>query len=487
MSRIALVLLQALLALLAFASSAAAQVQSIQDLRYPPLAGFDIPRPQRVELENGLVILLLEDRELPLVEATALVRAGSALDPAGKVGLAALGGAVLRSGGTQALAGDRLDDWLETRGAAIEAAVTEDSTRVTLTSLKQDFPEALRVYADVLRRPAFDAGKLEVERTKAVAEVARQNDQMLEILFRELDEIVYGPESAYGRTATHATLGAVSRDDLVAWHRQGFHPERTILGLVGDFSSEEALRWVRDAFGDWQRGPAAKPAAPSWRETPSPGVYVVEKNDVRQSGVALGHLGVKRDHPDYYALEVLNAIFGTATSSRLFTNVRTRKGLAYMVGGQVATRWDHPGLARLFMTTKVSTTGAGIEALLEEARNLTASPPTEAEVERARRGLLDSFIFRVDSRRAVMNQQLAVELHGYPQDWLQRYRSGIEAVTPAQVRDAAARHLRPGDLAIVVVGPAEGRDRPLTDFGKVTPVDISVPGAGGASKTKKEP
>ena len=480
---------RALALLLALAAPVAAQVDSVKDLRYPPLAGFDIPRPQRIELENGLVVLLLEDRELPLVEATALVRAGSAQDPSDKVGLAQLGGAVLRSGGTETLAGDRLDDWLETRGAAIEAGVTEDSARITLSSLKKDFPEALKVYADVLRRPAFDAQKLEVERNKAVGEVSRQNDQMLGILFREFDEIVYGPESAYGRTETYATLGAIRREDLAAWHRQGFHPDRTIIGLVGDFSSEEALRWVRDAFGDWKRGPSdqeTRPAAPSWREKPSPGVYVVEKNDVSQSGVVIGHLGVKRDHPDYYALEVLNTVFGTATSSRLFSNVRTRKGLAYMVGGQVASRWDHPGVARLFMTTKVGTTGAGIEALLEEARNISANPPTEAEVERARRGLLDSFIFRVDSRRAVMNQQLALELHGYPQDWLQRYRSGIESVTPAQVRDAAARHLRPGDFAIVVVGPAEGRDRPLTDFGKVTAVDIALPRVDDASKTKKE-
>jgi zinc protease len=145
------------------------------------------------------------------------------------------------------------------------------------------------------------------------------------------------------------------------------------------------------------------------------------------------------------------------------------------VNGQVASQWDHPGLATLFLTTKVSTTAAGIDALLEEARNIAAVPPTAEEVERSRRSLLDSFVFRVDSPRKVMNQALPLELHGYPADWLARYRAGIEAVTPAQVRDAAARHLRPQDFAILVVGPAEGRDRPLTEFGKVTPVDISLP------------
>lgn len=464
-----------ILLLLLLALPATAQVERVDDLRFPPLARFDIPQPQRVELENGLVVLLLEDRELPLVEAIALVRAGSGQDPADKIGLAEITGRVLRSGGTAKMSGDQLDDWLESRAASIEAGVADDATRVTLGSLKADFPEALRLFADVLRRPAFDPQKLEVERNRAVAGVSRQNDDMFSILFREFREILYGPASPYGWTKTYATLGAIRREDLVAWHGRMFHPDRTVLGLAGDFSSEEALRWVREAFGDWPRGPQERPAAPTWQERPTPGIYHAEKADVPQSGIIMGHLGVRRDHPDYYALEVLNQVLGASSVSRLFANIRTKKGLAYAVSGQVGTAWDHPGMAMLFMTTKVETTGASIEALLEEARNLKASPPTEAEIEVAKRGLLDSFIFRIDAPQKVLSQQLTAELHGYPRDWLSRYRAGIEAVTPAQVRDAAARHLRPAELAILVVGPSQGLDKPLTSFGQVTPVDITLP------------
>lgn len=471
------------LALLLLSAPVAAQVESAAALRYPPLASFDIPRPQRVELENGLVVLLLEDHELPLVEVTAMVRAGSALDPADKVGLADLAGEVLRTGGTETLPGDQLDDWLESRAAEVEVGITPEAARVTLSSLKQDFPDALRVFSDVLRRPAFDAKKLEVERNKAIANVSRQNDDMFEILFREFGEVVYGPDSAYGRTPTYATLGAIRRDDLAAWHRRSFHPEQTVIGVVGDISPEEALRLVRQVFGDWARstaGAGAKPAPATWRERVSPGIYYAEKNDVKQSGVMMGHLGVRRDDPDYYALELMNHIFGTSYASRLFVNVRGKKGLAYAVNGQVGSQWDHPGLTLVFMSTKVNTTGAGIDALLEETRNIAANPPSPEELELSRRSLLDSFVFRVDSPRKVMNQALLLEFHGYPADWLARYRAGIEAVTPAQVRDAAARHLRPQDFAIFVVGPAEGRDRPLTDFGKVTPVDIPLAEPPGA-------
>lgn len=485
-------------ALLLLAAPAFAQVESAAALRYPPLAGFDIPRPQRVELENGLVVLLLEDHELPLVEVTAMVRAGSALDPADKVGLADLAGEVLRTGGTETMPGDQLDDWLESRAAAVEVGVTPEATRVTLSSLKQDFPDALRVFSDVLRRPAFDAKKLEVERNKAVADVSRQNDEMMEVLFREFNEVVYGPDSPYGRTPTYASLGSIRRDDLAAWHRQGFHPDRTILGVVGDISADEALRAIRQALGDWPRstagtasaastaGTGAKPPAARWRERVTPGVYYAEKNDVKQSGVMMGHLGVRRDDPDYYALELMNHILGTSYASRLFVNVRGKKGLAYAVNGQVASQWDHPGTAALFMSTKVSTTAAGIDALLEEARAIAATPPSQEELERSRRSLLDSFVFKVDSPRKVMNQALLLEFHGYPADWLARYRAGIEAVTPAQVRDAAARHLRPQDFAIFVVGPAEGRDRPLTDFGKVTPVDITLAAPPGAKAGNRQ-
>ncbi len=463
------------LAAVLMALPAAAQVESAEELRFPPLARFDVPQPQRVELENGLVVLILEDHELPLVEVTAMVRAGSAVDPAGKVGLAELAGEVMRTGGTETMPGDQLDDWLEGRAAEVEVGVTPEAARVTLSSLKQDFPDALRVFSDVLRHPAFDPRKLEVERNKAIANVSRQNDEMMDVLFREFSTIVYGPDSPYGRNPTYASLGAIRRDDLVAWHRQGFHPDRTVIGLVGDFSAEEALGWIRQAFGDWPRSTGPKPPAPSWREQAAPGVYFAEKSEVKQSGIIMGHLGVRRDDPDYYALELMNHILGTSYASRLFVNVRSRKGLAYAVNGQVASQWDHPGLAMLFMTTKVGTTAAGIDALLEEARNMAATPPTEEEVERSRRSLLDSFVFRVDSPRKVMNQALLLEFNGYPADWLSHYRAGIEAVTPARVSDAAARHLRPRDFAIFVVGPSEGRDRPLTDFGKVTPVDISLP------------
>ena len=462
-----------LAAALALPAAAAAQASRVDELRYPPLPAFDVPQPERVVLDNGMVVMLLEDHELPLIEATALIRGGSRLDPADKDGLARLGTEVMRTGGTQAMAGDALDDSLESRAAAIEVRATDDQLRATLSSLKGDFPDVLRVFADVLRRPAFDARKLEVARNQAISEVARENDDPGLVAAREFQRIVYGPDSPYGRTATLPSLGRIGRADLLAWHRETFHPDRIILGLVGDFQRDDALRRIREAFGDWPKGPAWTAPDMPYRKQPSPGVWFARKDDVTQSFIMMGHLGGLRSDPDFYALEALNQLFSGSFASRLVNDVRTRKGLAYAVQGQIDSGYDHPGMAWIFVSTKVQTTGASIDALLEEARGLTAQPPTDEEVAKAKQALLSSFVFSYESRRDVLGRQLTLDYFGYPLDWLSRYRGAIEAVTIEQVR-AAARRLRPEDFAIVVVGPAEGTDKPLTAYGKVTPIDLTT-------------
>lgn len=457
------------------AVSAGAQVERVEELEFPPLPEFQVPEPTRVELDNGMVVMLLEDDELPLVEAIAMVRTGSRLEPADKIGLASLTGSVLRSGGTASLAPDELDELLESRAARIESSIGTTSGQVTMSSLREDFPEILGVFADVLRRPRFAEERLRVARNQVNSGIARQNDNPMQILFREHRKILYGEDSPYARSETYETVGNIDRDDLVAWHREHFHPDRVVLGLVGDFETDEALALVREAFGDWPRGPEPPEVEAGYDREPRPGVYYVRKDDMTQSNIAMGHLGIRRDNPDYYAVEVMNHVLSGSFASRLFSNVRSRKGLAYSVRGSVGSAWDYEGLTTLWMTTRTETTGAGIEALLEEARDMTAAPPTEEEVARAKRSILESFVFTSDSRRKILNQQLTYELHGYPLDWLARYRDGIEAVTVEEVRRAAERYIHPDRFAILVVGPAEGRDRPLSEFGEVAEVDITIP------------
>ena len=456
---------------------AAAQVARPSELVYPKLPTFTVPKPVRFVLPNGLVVMVMEDRELPLVNVVARIRTGSLLEPADKAGVASLTGQVLRTGGTTTMKPDALDELLEGRAAAIETAIGGDSGSASMSALKADVPAVMKVFADVLRRPAFDGDRLKVAVTAAMAGIARQNDSPNAILGREFSQVIYGEESPFARNATYASIGSITREDLVAWHAKYYHPNRVILGVVGDISVDEARKLVTEHFGDWAKGPAVTEELPKPRTEPAPGVFEAAKADTTQSFVSVGSQGtLLRSDPDYFAVTVLNEVLSGGFTSRLFAKVRTELGLAYSVGGAVGSGWTRVSPFSMTMSTKVESTVDAIQALIKEASDLRgARPPTEAEVALAKSSILNSFVFNSDSASEVLGQQMTYEYYGQPLDWLDRYRAAIEKVTPAQVAAAAQKHIHPERFSIVVVGPSEGRTKPLSTLGPVKPVDISIP------------
>ncbi|RMH08346.1 MAG: insulinase family protein [Nitrospirae bacterium] len=451
-----------------------AQVESVEQLRFPPLPAPTIPEPTRVVLDNGLVVLLMEDHELPLVSASAKIRTGSRWEPSSKIGLANLTGMVMRSGGTRSMTGDELDDYLEGKAAIIETAIGQTEGQASMNCLKEDFAEIFRTFAEVLRYPTFDEEKLIIAKAQVMAAIARQNDDPDSIVSREFRKLIYGSDSPYAAYETYATVRAISREDLIAWHRRYYHPNRIILGLVGDFETKEALALIKSVFGSWPRGPEFPDPPIPYQTHPTPGVYYAEKNDMTQAKIIMGHLGLLRKDPDYYAVVVMNQILSGSFSARLFSNIRSHKGLAYDVQGAVGFEWDYPGMAFLSMSTKTETTKRGIEALIEEAKNMVTNPPTEEEVAKAKASIINSFVFSIDSPSKVLGKYMTYEYYGYPHDWLQRFRKGIEQVTTAQVRAAARKHLRPQDFVLLVVGPRDGTRSALTGY-HVTELDISIP------------
>ena len=185
-----------------------------------------------------------------------------------------------------------------------------------------------------------------------------------------------------------------------------------------------------------------------------------------QSDIIIGHLGIRRDNPDYYAVEVMNEVLSGGFAARLFSNVRSKKGLAYSVRGGLDSNFDYPGTFNTWMTTKTETTAAGIDALMVEIDSIVTSPASDEEVKTAKESILNSFVFNYDS-------------FGYPADYLDRYRDNIEKVTKADVARVAAKYIHKDQLAVLVVGPSKGLDRPLDSYGKVTKLDIAIRDARG--------
>jgi zinc protease len=443
-------------------------------LTIPPLPAFQPQQPTRIQLSNGMVIFLQPDHELPLISATAMVRGGSISEPAAKTGLVSLYGDVWRTGGTKSKTGDQMDDFLEARAAKIETNDGGDSTSLSLNCLKGDFDAVFAMFLDLLHNPEFRADKLELAKQQAYTGIARRNDDVSSIVGSQASILAYGKNSPLAREEEYTTIFAVTRDDLMNWHKQYVYPNNIIIGVSGDFDPKEMEATLRKAFDSWPKGPQA--TAPELKFNPAkPGFYVVPKSDVNQSSIAMVDLGILRNSPDYYAVSVMNEIFSGGFSSRLFNNVRAAKGLAYSVGGGIGTGFIYPGMTRLQMRTKSESTVKGIEALYEEVDSIHSAPPSADEMRRAKEQILNSFIFRFDAPGKVLREKMTYEFYHYPLDFLERYRAEIDKVTPEQVQQVSKKYLLKDKLAVLVVGNDGEFDKPLSSLGPVTKVDIAIP------------
>jgi len=443
-------------------------------IKVPPLPEFNPQQPKRIQLANGMVVFLQEDHELPLISGIMRIRGGSVEEPADKVGLTDIFGTVWRTGGSTKRTGDQLDDFLEARAAKLETSANDDSTVISFNCLKGDFNDVFDAFDELLRGPAFREDKIDLVKRQLFGVISRRNDDIDDIAGREAEKLVYGKDNPYSRVAEYATVAAVSRGDLVAWHEKYVHPANIIFGVTGDFDSATMEQLIRKTFESWPKG--ARTAEPDIKFTAAkPGIYFVAKDDVDQSNVQLVGLGITRRNPDFYAVTVMNEILSGGFASRLISNLRSKQGLAYSVGGGVGYAYDHLGMQNFAMATKSETTAKAITGLDHELKDVITNPPTAAEMKRAKDAILNSFVFNFDSKQKVLAEKMRYEFYGYPLDFLERYRSEIEKVTVDDVNRVAKKYLHPEQLATLVVGNPGEIGNQLTTMGTVTPIDITIP------------
>lgn len=470
-----------LIAVFGLVSLAGAQATDWQQIPIPKLPAFHPAEPKRVELPNGMVVFLQEDHELPLIDGSIRIRGGSREEPAAKVGLVDLYGEVWRTGGTKSQTGDQMDDFLEARAAKVETGGNIDSTTIGWSCLKGDFDDVFKLVMELLHEPEFRDDKLDLAQKSFEEGIARRNDNPGSIAAREGAKLAYGAANPYAREAEYATIAAVKRDDLVNWHKTYAHPNNMILGISGDFDSAAMEAKLKAAFASWPKGPAAKKEEIKYASA-KPGYYLVNKDDVNQSNVRMVALGTERKNPDYFAIEVFNEVMGGGFSSRLVQDIRTKRGLAYSVGGGIGTAFDHPGVVRFVLGTKSQSTAEAIQALFEDVDDLQKHPITDDEIKRAKDSILNSFIFNFDTPDKVLHERMAYEFYGYPLNFLEQYRDGIEKATKDDVNRVAGKYLHKDQLAVLVVGNPKDFDKPLSALGPVTDVDITIPPPPGESQ-----
>jgi zinc protease len=441
----------------------------------PKLHDFKPHQPQRIELKNGIVLFLQEDHELPFISGSVNIPGGSRDEDPAKIGLVDLYGQAWRTSGTAKISGDAMDDLLEAKAAHIETGGDVDSTALSWDSLKGDSDQVFSLAMDLLFHPKFNAEKLELAQQQEATGIVRRNDDEGEIAGRESSKLVYGADSPYTRQPELATIGAVTLGDLQAWHDRSL-AGKLIVSVSGDFDPAAMEAKLRAAF---EPLPPAQPS-PTRTETfagAKPGLYFIDKEDVNQSNIEIVGIGVDRRNPDVPALAEMNEILGGGFASRLFQKVRTELGLAYEVGGGLGFDYDHPGEFHVVALTKSVSTVDAAKAALAEIDGVTSRPFTAEELDRAKDNILNSFLFRYDTREKVLAESVRLEFYGYPPDYLETYKAALEKVTLADLDRVAKKYIAPAKLAVLVVGNGPEIKPPLDELklGPVQPIDITIP------------
>jgi zinc protease len=465
-------LILTLAALFCFAAVSLAQKSPKDKFVFGPLNPIKLPQIEKVELANGLTLYLVEDHDYPTIDMRAMVRTGSVYEPADKIGLAAVCGQALRTGGTQTKTGDEIDKELETLAATVETGIGQTSGYIMISVLKEDVDHALAILADILMNPAFREEKIELAKIQQRTAISRRNDNIMPIAFREFTKLVYGKDSPYARSTEYSTIAAITRQDLVDFYKAYFYPNNTIMAVWGDFDSKAMAGKIKQTLGQWKPGKVVIPPLPKVDYAYKYTVNFISKPDVNQSNILIGHIGGLMDNPDYPALSVMNSIL---SFDRMFKKIRTDEGLAYAVWGDYEANYRHPGIFSSGAQTKSESTVYAIELMLKEMKRITEQEVTDQELSKAKDTYLNSYVFNFDSRAQIVNRLMTYAYFGYPLDFMEKVKAGVEKVTKADVLRVAKEYLKPDKVQILVVGKEADFDKPLKTFGEVNVIDITIP------------
>jgi zinc protease len=481
------------LAALVFVRPAAAQTASWPSESPPrPLPAREVRFPpyQIRTLPNGLQVVVVLHHEQPIVSMRMIVRAGGALDPKDKFGLADLTAALLTQG-TETQSATELNEAVDFIGGAMSAGAGTDLSFINMIVMKDSFDVGLRMLSDIARRPAFAPPEIERQRQQILSslQVSLQDPEYVaDSVFRRL---VYGFHPyAWPQSGTPDTLARITRDDMLAFHRRHFVPNNTILAVVGDVTDEEAFAGVTKAFGDWQRGeiPAEAALAPP---DPTRRIVIVNKPDAVQTEVRAGHIGIRRNHADYMPLNLATRVLGGEGANRLHQVLRTERGLTYGAQAEMNTLRE-TGAIEASTNTRSEATAEVLRLMVDEFWRLQRERVGERELAEAKNYMTGSFPLTIETADAIATQVLNVLFYGLPVEQLQSFRERVNAVSPDEVQRVSRFYLRPDRLSIVLVGNAEAFIPQLRRLGfnafeviEMNNLDLTTPDfkrAGGAGR-----
>jgi predicted Zn-dependent peptidase len=441
-----------------------------EKLNFPPLE-YQPPEAGgfRVVLDNGIPAYLAEDRILPLISVGLNFRGGQYMEPAGKAGLASLTGTVWRTGGAGELTGPQLDEELDFLAANLSTGIGATTGSVSLNLLSKDIDRGLEILMDVLVRPRFGDERLDQARDDLLAAMKRRNDRTPSIEAREWQRLIYGDDFWMNRLPTKASVDSISRQDLVDFHELFLNPGDIVLSVSGDFDRQDMIKKLNATIGKLAPSNEQVPEVPQPTHAPEPGVYLIDKKDVNQGRVSMGHIGYKRPFEDEFDMDLANDILGGGGfTAWILSRVRSDEGLAYSAGSSWELNNTIPGTFRAFFQSKSSTCSRAADLILQLIDKLQTEGISQDELETSKNSFIQTFPNRFQSKFQTVNIFAQDELFGRPSEYWQEYRDRVSQVTTESARLAAQKYIDPGKFVILVVGNAEEILQGHPDFPEIT-------------------
>ncbi len=423
-----------------------------ETITYPPLT-FTPPKASeyRTTLSDGTTVFMLPTREFPLINLTITCMGGADLDPADRAGLASMTGAMMRSGGSDTMSADQVNENLEFMATNLSIRGGDWNSSASIDCLKSNFDASLAILIDLLKNPGFDEAKFKIAKGDAMEGLKQRNDDAASISAREWGYLVYGEDHFESRQPTGAGLEALTDDEMEDMAAKIFHPGNMIISVYGDFDPKTMPATLEKALAGWAKGPkVAPPTAPTHQM--KPGVYFVEK-DIPQGKVTIGLRSIQRENPDFYAYTVMNEILGGGGfSSRVMQRVRSDEGLAYSAGTGFRAGAFYPGIFRAAYESKSPTVALAAKLIFEEFDRMRTTLVSASELETAKNSFIETFPSTFASKAGMLGVFVSDEWTNRPAGYWDNYREKIRAVTPQDIQLVAQKYLVPSNMTILVVG-----------------------------------
>jgi zinc protease len=421
-----------------------------------------IPAWTKMTLSNGAQLYVVERHSLPLVQfVMSFVGGSNQFEPADKTGVGSLTASMMTEG-TTLRSGDDISNALQMLGTSVGFGISGEGGQVYFRSLKDKFDATLEIMAEELLKPAFPEAALDRLKQRTLVTIRQNMDRTSEIGLIVYPKLLYTLDHPYGRNMVEETLNRVTRDDIVAFHKAFYQPSRAFITVVGDITPAEAKAKVEKALAGWTGG--GSPVTFSYPTPPPPKpttIYIVDKPGAAQSSFLLGLVGPPRNTPDYFALRVLNNLFGEQFQSRLNANIREAKGWSYGVSSGFSYGRG-PGQFKATGDIQTNKTDSALVEFMKEIQGVRGGKPVTAEeLASAKASLIASLPDQLSTIGGITNTVNTIYSNGLPEDYWTQYQTGIKAVTAADVQRVANKYLDADHLTILIVGDRAKIEAPV--------------------------